>query len=258
MTTIEVNSHPGTPPGAQNLVPVPRRKKEKAVVAEVVPAEHDVARFTQLTTEVVKLNQDLMLNGYQIAVRLSELREQKLYTFGGFATFAEYLVSISVSYQWANKMIRVAEQYTETDFLSVGVKKLAILLEAPVEVRNDLMEQARAGASRRTLETQVREVNAKLDSGLGRPKPTDENGTTVTTAHITAEHRVTLIAREGLYAQQLIDKESEEPATLDTVKTRPCFATLEFENGATGMLIVYLDQETGSLKTKVVFRRKET
>lgn len=245
-----------------NLVQI-KRKRGAAKVAAVPEAEVAIEsvpdatpeRLVYTSGEVVRLNRDIMANGYKMGVLLSEIAEKRLYVFGGFKTFTTYLASVSVSERWAQMLIKIVKEYSETDFLEVGAKKLVLVLQAAPVDRAQLLEAARNGASVRDLEPQVRVSNA-VRRASPTPTPSEENSQTAPVAPLSVA-RVTCVAREGIYVHDLVDRESEKASTLESLSHHACFTTVEFENGATGIFIVYVDKETNTIKSKIVFKRRE-
>lgn len=230
-----------------------RGEKKEPETAEVVLSAADGTspeRLTFLTGEVTRLNHDIMANGYQMGLYLAEVADKRLYVYGGFKDLTTYLASISISRQWAYNLIKIVKEYTEKDFLDVGVKKLQLILQAAPEDRAPLLDQARNGAPVSDLEPQVRVSNAVRKGAT--PEETESKPETPISVG-----RVTCVAREGIYAHDLVDKESEKESTIQSLSHHPCFTTVEFENGATGIFIVYVDKNTGTLKTKIVFKRRE-
>src|ERR1700690_255612 len=124
-TVVENNTN-----GSSNLVKIDRKKK--VTIEAVVDSNLDTtpARFASLTNEVVQLNREVAINGYKMGAKLRELRDSKLYTHGAFESFEDYVKSITISPKWAKKLIDISKEYTEADFLSLGVQKLTIIVEA--------------------------------------------------------------------------------------------------------------------------------
>jgi len=262
MTTVVVNDKVAeTKTEEQTLVQVPRRKKTAVTVPAdaapmVVHAEPIIAptveagRFVQLTQEVVQLNRDMMLNGYKMGLRLKAVRDEKLFTFGGFENFEAYCESIHVSFRYSERLIKVAEQYTEEDFLDVGVKKLILILEARPEQRQHLLDQAKGGASRREIERQITSENKA-------PQRQAENqiGQKTNTPITPSEKRITMVTREGLFAHALKDRVTDKPATIESLKTQPAYAVIVHENQTEQLVVVYIDENTNELKLKVACKK---
>ena len=245
--------------GTSNLVKIDRKKKAISVVPVDTNLDVTPERFAVLTNEVVQLNREVAINGYKMGAKLRELHDSVLYKHGAFSSFDDFLKSISISPKWAKKLIEISKEYTEADFLSIGVKKLTIIVEATPEQRPQLLEQARAGTSRRELERQITNANKlkadEIRANGGTPDTQLGAGRTAVPAAVGSK-RVTLVAREGLFGYELVDQKSEQAATVESLAKGACFTTVTFENGATGLFIVYLDAKTGTLKTKVTFDRR--
>lgn len=211
-------------------------------------------RFVELTNEIIRLNRDIFTNGYRMGLHMIEVDEKRLFVFGGFNNFTDYLEHLDISRRWAYRIMQVAREYSEDDFMKIGVKKLHLVLEAPEEDRPQLLEQARNGVSRRDLEKQVRIKNVVKKAA----EPEKEEPKAPPPEEKVEAKRINLVLREGLVSHKLVDRESEKASTLETLKHgSPCFTTIESENGNTLLLIVYLDKETGTLKLKASARRKE-
>lgn len=102
----------------------------------------------------------------ELARKLKQMNDAKLYKAGGFETFADYVESaVGIKYRQARNYIKVAETYTDTyleKHAGAGVTKLTLLAKVTAEVREEIenkidLETASTSEINDTVQAAIRE-----------------------------------------------------------------------------------------------------
>lgn len=116
---------------------------------------------------------------------------------------------------WAYGLMNVAKEYSEEQYVAIGPKKLLAVLSAPKEERAKLLKMAEDGASRRTIEKEVREANTKIRNakpkadrdGVVRTKKDGSRGGSGTKK--AAEPRITVASILGTETKKAYKKPAQ-------------------------------------------------
>src|SRR5574341_474394 len=173
--------------------------RDQAVEAIVVDGQAiDEAMLDKIVQRVGALKQSMTTNYaknyYQIGVELKRVKEMELWRLrtkenGGVAYkgFVDFLRrEVGISHPQAQKIIRVAEVFSEAEVVEHGHTRLAAALNLPLplQMAQKLLED---GASKREIQAQVKELKDRE-----RPTPPTDQ---VTVALMKGQTSVDLFAR---------------------------------------------------------------
>lgn len=149
----------------------PLKPKPQKLV-RVVPTDTEVVSVKTLDSAVKEIRKAQEQGGqavYTIGRKLIEIEEQGLFTLRTeqgkqkFRTMKEFCEDeLGINKAYAQKLADVARAFTPEDMKVVGPTKLALLVSVkPGEDRDRLLEAAKSGVTRGSLEAEVK----KLDDG---------------------------------------------------------------------------------------------
>ena len=134
--------------------------------------------------------------------------------------------------QNANKLAALSKQFTEKRVQEFGTGKLGLILQAPAEVREELIEKAASGATTRDLAAEVAEINKKKRASAGtatqkdeKPAPKLSRKPTITVASIEGRKTVKLFCKPT----KIADIDLKEHPRARKLTDHP-FGVLELEN----------------------------
>lgn len=127
------------------------------------------AELDEATARIIQLKNDVAKNYWQIGRELAgvhkdELWKQRLDAAGVpiYSSFEKYTrTELNFAGNMAYAMMDVATQYSEKLIAKVGITKLALVLSAPGDVHDELMDEVEKGATRRQLQERVKKERAK-------------------------------------------------------------------------------------------------
>ncbi len=129
--------------------------------------------------------------GYELGLEIRAVREGNLWKAAGHRTFRKWCESMKISHTLAYSLVDMTEKFDKDTFLEVGRRKLQIVARADTEDQDELLDDAKDGASVRTLEDKAKgkrdEKSEKpADPTAGKPgRPSREDQT------------ITLLAKVG-------------------------------------------------------------
>lgn len=170
-----------------------------------------------------------------------------------------------VSIGFANKMMRLVENFTQEHLQQLGVKALMIILGAPKEDHAALLSKAEDGATTRELEDEVRQIREQKNIAVvdaGKPSPTaaaaaasaasakakrkEKEAAAITIGMKTEQATVKALART---------KRGEPERVAKTIEDQP-YAVIECMNDVK-LYIALKQRPTGELEFKVTAKREK-
>ena len=155
-------------------------EEDPAVAADAEEPGTDLATGSEvmlaaLETEkkIIRLAQTNMVGaGYELGMAIGRIREGNLWKAEGHRTFRKFCESMGVSHTLAYSLVDMTKKFDKDTFLEVGRKKLMIVARADAEDQDEVLNDARDGASVRELEAKERERKER-EAGDKPDKPTD-------------------------------------------------------------------------------------
>jgi hypothetical protein len=240
------------------LVPTDANKKRKSLApghkAEVVGqlSKYTVADLDESVERIRTALKATAMSTYDVGEAIRDNYERELWRLRtgddgkpSFASFQKWCnEEVGISHTWAFTLMDVAASYTRDDVAAIGTTKLTLVLKAPEPVRAKLMEQARAGASKRELEAAV-----KTAKGVALPTAEDKakSKRSVAVSLVMGRKTLTMLKRPG--------SKDEAPMPARTITDQP-WARLPLTNGVV-MYTRVQQKDTGEFQQVIEFRREE-
>lgn len=198
-----------------------------------------------------------MVNQWHLACEMTDLSKSQMWKQrtndkGDVAhrTFEEFAkTELGMTSRYANELLRLRVEFTEEQVRQYPFASLRIVMTAPKERRELLMEKLKEGATRADLGRELGHKGKYL-GGPGRGKSeskTPENGGKITVAHILGRKTI------DLFAKPKGDGYEAKPAT--KISDQP-WGQLDLNNDVR-MYIVILQKPTGELYARVEHRRTD-
>jgi hypothetical protein len=151
-----------------------RGKKEEEEIVPLTPEQEE--ELNEQIAEIKDLRVEQAKNTWQIGVRLNQINDGQLWKSLGCKSFFEFCATkLDISRSGAYKYMVAAREFSEEDFLKVGVKKADLIASAPERYRDKLMEKVtNEGASHAELKAQLNKWEGK--GGGGSDKSLTLNG----------------------------------------------------------------------------------
>lgn len=130
----------------------------------------------EVEKEIINREQTNMVGaGYELGMSIRRVREKNLWKAEGHKTFRKFCESVGISHTLAYSLVDMTKKFDKETFLKIGRRKLQIVARADVEDQDELLDDAKGGASVRDLEDKAQEKrNGKTDDD--KPdKPADPN-----------------------------------------------------------------------------------
>lgn len=181
----------------------PKKKTDTETVeatAEIVPVDQETIELRkkystkELDKKVAAINTSkgkFAEASYTLGMQIKELHDTDMWkvrsdedgrpAYTNFKKFCD--AELNMSHTWAYNLIEVATHFDKGAVKQLGTEKCNLLLAAPEDNREALLEEARNGLSKRELQRKVKEARAAADSG----ETTTASGSTAPRErHITA------------------------------------------------------------------------
>lgn len=107
---------------------------------------------------VRKSQEDMVANSYEMGLGFRNIHEGELWKSKGFKTFKQYVASTGVKLRVVYYLMEMVEKFDCETFVAVGSEKLKIIAGVPKEHQEDLIEKAEAGASKRDILKEAKEL----------------------------------------------------------------------------------------------------
>ena len=206
-----------------------------------------------------KLNSGFGKTSWGIAQKLTQIYESDLWKARrnekgevAYKTFEDFTrAELGIGRKYAQNLMRICANFTEADLIEHGTSKLQLVVSAPAEMREQLLEEVKAGASKR----QIAEKAQKPRPGKSMKKPAkgEKREPTITIASIVGTKNVPMYK-----TTKALKSGTAKPADLVPAKAIAdvpwCMVPLE--NDVT-MYIMVLQGANGNLTAKVQFKREE-
>lgn len=227
--------------------------------------------------EIIALKSAAATSYWELGRRILEIYEKSLWKlrlneegkarYSSFDAFSHHELKMSPTN--ALGMISWAKQYSAEDIAQMGHTKAALIMKAPPQDRAALTEEAKKGASKKTIATKV--AAAKKQRGYegataqakAGGKGAKARAEKLASKKDVAQDKITIAKIEGLRTLPLYAK----PASLKNLNLKDCkraktlealpFGRLELINGV-AMYISIVKGKDGFLSAKVDTRREST
>lgn len=158
-------------------------------------------------------------------------------------TFRDFCTDeIGLSHTWVYKLMDIAGNFTSEDVKQLGTSKLGLILKAPEQHRDKLIEQARQGASKSVIEKAVDKINKKINP---KPEPVAPKDRLMTIAIKPGRKTVPLMKRPA--------KKGDEQQPAKKLGDDP-WCAIPLSNDVQ-LLARVMQTDDGTLKLVVEFRR---
>lgn len=183
-----------------------------------------------------------------------------------FKAFGDWVhETFGITPQYARQLVAVSEAYTVKQVREIGVKKLAISLRLPEEVRAEVVAKAAGGATVKEVEAEVQRIAPggtrapiERNDSLARPHQTTKNAAAnkPKPTRTPKAHEVTAVLALQRYELPMFARakstETEEPVRAKTIAAGPQ-AILDLQNGVQ-IHVRIVEDETG-ISTVLEFKR---
>lgn len=150
--------------------PAKKRGRPKKEPEEIVPltAEQE-EELNERIDRIKDLRVSLAKNAWEIGGELNAINESNSWKSLGCKSFFEFCTTkLDISRSGAYKYMLAAREFSEEEFLKVGVKKAELIAGAPEKYRGKLMQKAEDGASHPELKNQLDKWEGKGGTGGGK------------------------------------------------------------------------------------------
>ena len=257
----------------------PSTKKAKAAepVAAIVedkPAPKAIASATEkdldaAVMEVQILKAEGAVNLWKLGAKIKSIHDSQLYKqrtdggkpkYKGFEAFCNH--ELGISFQNAYELMDVAAKFSEQQVRKFGTSKLGLLLKAPEEAREDILDKVAKGATANEVRADVRAARERAGIKPGErtardPKrkamPTGKGGVSakaerITIANVLGRHRLKMF-------QKGTGKNGEDAKRAKNVGDQP-WAVLELSNSVK-LYVAIVQDPAGELIAVLDFKRAD-
>ena len=173
----------------------------KKPYAELAEAGEEMLAALNTEKDIMRREQTNMVGaGYELGMAIRRIREGNLWKAEGHKNFRRFCESMGISHTLAYSLVELTEKYDKATFLEVGRKKLQIVARADAEDQDELLGDAKGGASATELEEKKRKKRkAREDKPGGKPggKPAGDPAAGKPGRPSKEDQTITLLAKVG-------------------------------------------------------------
>jgi hypothetical protein len=142
-----------------------RPKKEPEEIAPLTPEQEE--ELTERIDRIKDLRTSLAKNAWEIGGELNAINESNAWKTFGCKSFMEFCqTKLDISRSGAYKYMLAAREFSQEEFLKVGVKKAELIAGAPEKYRDKLLKKAtEEGASHPELKNTLDKWEGKATGG---------------------------------------------------------------------------------------------
>lgn len=239
-----------TEPETGESLPLPEKASSDLVLSEEPTSELVTADdLDNVVHEILTLHEHFVSNSYELGKRIASIHKSESWRLRknekgkpAYTNFKQFVrTELKFSPMWASQLMKVAETFDLETVAQIGPSKASLVLKAPEEKFDTMLEAARSGASKK-------ELTEKLKS-FSQPKKAEQ-------PELKARSKkLTFVARVG--ADRRTASASDDPGqpamTLADVPT----TTFDFENEGVQIIVTTIQTPNGGIEHVLEFLRVE-
>lgn len=170
---------------------------ETAVTDPVEAAMKDTRTLAECEAAIKSSQTNMVSSGYDMGVAIREVQKRELWK-EKYKNFREWIEGFGVSPGLAYGLIDLVGKFNREDFVKVGQTKLMIVARADSGDREALLNDAKAGTSKRDLQAKAKEKKNKKTKGKEtKPETRGRKRAEHSGDRPKDEDKITLLAKVG-------------------------------------------------------------
>jgi hypothetical protein len=198
---------------------------------------------------ILALKADMAGNSYDLGLEIKAINDEELWKARGYKSLKEFVeTDLNMSRALAYRLMDVCLKYDRKTFLEVGATKLALISSIKdEEEREKVLEEAKQGASTRSIETRARAAKGKAPN---------KTGTSEAPPPKKKPNEITLLAKVNGKAQVYGWRSASTGRPLAKHKD-DSYVEIELSEGVRQRIALKVDKEGSCIGLAVQFMRVE-